>query len=206
MTTVMEIYQPKKTEVETSTGKYLDMENPTPDAIELEDIAHSLGNICRYNGHCLNYYSVAEHAVFVSKRLERKGYSKLIQLAGLHHDDAEAFLGDIPRPLKPLLGEKYVELTDAVDCAVVEGLDLPFQIRVRKDETRYVPAFHDPDVKAADDWSLFVEARHLLPSQGKGWIHQPTESRLVVPDYYLDGVPPKTASRLYLARHKELTR
>jgi 5'-deoxynucleotidase YfbR-like HD superfamily hydrolase len=101
--TVAEIYKPKKTEVETSTGKYLDMENPTTDAIELEDIAHSLGNICRYNGHCLNYYSVAEHAVFVSTRLERKGYNKIIQLAGLHHDDAEAFLGDIPRPLKPLL-------------------------------------------------------------------------------------------------------
>lgn len=192
---VKEIYKPKKTEVETSTGKYLDMENPTPDAIELEDIAHSLGNICRYNGHCLNYYSVAEHAVFVSKRLERKGYSKAIQLAGLHHDDTESFLGDIPRPLKPLLGEKYTELTDAIDAVVCEGLDLPFGPE----------AFHWPEVKAADDWSLFIEARHLLPSQGRGWIIQPTESRLVVPDYYLDGIPPKAASKLYLQRHHELT-
>ena len=195
-TAVLEnIYQPKKTEVETSTGKYLDMENPTPDAIELEDIAHSLGNICRYNGHCLNYYSVAEHAVFVAERLRRKGFSKLIQLAGLHHDDAEAFLGDIPRPLKPLLGEKYTELTDAIDAVICEGLNLPFGPE----------AFHSDQVKAADDWSLFIEARHLLPSQGKGWILQPEESRLVIPDYYLDGVPPKTASKLYLSRHRELT-
>jgi hypothetical protein len=195
MSVATEIYTPKKTEVETSTGKYLDMDNPTSDAIELEDIAHSLGNICRYNGHCLNYYSVAEHAVFVSKRLERKGYSKLIQLAGLHHDDAEAFLGDIPRPLKPLLGIKYTELTDAVDKVIVEGLNLPFGPE----------AFHWAEVKAADDWSLFVEARHLLPSQGKGWLLQPTESRVVIPDYYLNGIEPKAASKLYLARHRELT-
>jgi hypothetical protein len=193
--TVAEIYKPKKTEVETSTGKYLDMENPTTDAIELEDIAHSLGNICRYNGHCLNYYSVAEHAVFVSTRLERKGYNKIIQLAGLHHDDAEAFLGDIPRPLKPLLEPKYSELTDAIDAVICEGLDLPFGPE----------AFHGEEVKAADDWSLFVEARHLLPSQGKGWILQPTESRVIIPDYYLNGIEPKAASKLYLARHRELT-
>lgn len=209
MTTTVEIYKPKKTEVETSTGKYLDMDNPTPDAIELEDIAHSLGNICRYNGHCLNYYSVAEHAVFVSKRLERKGYSKLIQLAGLHHDDAESFLGDIPRPLKPLLGIKYIQLTHAVDVAVVQGLQLPFDVETATDddgeEYEWVPAFHWDDVKAADDWSLFIEARHLLPSQGRGWILQPTESRLVVPDYYLNGIEPQAASKLYLARHKELT-
>lgn len=195
MTVAEAIYTPKKTEVETSTGKYLDMEKPSSEAIELEDIAHSLGNICRYNGHCLNYYSVAEHAVFVSKRLERKGFSRLIQLAGLHHDDAEAFLGDIPRPLKPLLGIKYTELTDAVDAVICEGLQLPFGPE----------AFHWDDVKDADDWSLFVEARHLLPSQGRGWLLQPKESRVIIPDYYLNGVDPKTASKLYLSRHRELT-
>lgn len=195
MTVAEEIYKPKKTEVETSTGKYLDMENPTIDAIELEDIAHALGNICRYNGHCLNYYSVAEHAVFVSIRLERKGYSRIIQLAGLHHDDAEAFLGDIPRPLKPLLEPKYSELTDAIDAVICEGLNLPFE----RD------AFHGNEVKAADDWSLIVEARHLLPSQGRGWLLQPTESRVIIPDYYLNGIEPQAASKLYLARHKELT-
>lgn len=194
--TVAEIYTPKKTEVETSTGKYLDMENPTTDAIELEDIAHALGNICRYNGHCSEYYSVAEHAVFVSRRLQRKGYSLAIQLAGLHHDDTEAFLGDIPRPLKPLLGQKYIDLTDAIDEVVCEGLELPFDAE----------AFHWPEVKAADDWSLFVEARHLLKSQGRGWALQPTESRVVVPDYWLGGITPRAATELYLKRHRELTR
>lgn len=191
-----DIYKPKKTEVETSTGKYLDMENPTSDAIDLEDIAHSLGNICRYNGHCLNYYSVAEHAVAVSKRLERKGYSKLIQLAGLHHDDAEAFLGDIPRPLKPLLGNKYTELTDAVDAVVCEGLELPFGPE----------AFHSDEVKESDDWNLRIEAKHLLPSQGRGWLPNAAKEKiLIVPDYYLNGIEPKAATKLYLARHKELT-
>jgi hypothetical protein len=78
---------------------------------------------------------------------------------------------------------------------ICEGLDLPFGPE----------AFHGEEVKAADDWSLFVEARHLLPSQGKGWILQPTESRVIIPDYYLNGIEPKAASKLYLARHRELT-
>ncbi len=194
--TTATIYKPKKTEVETSTGKFLDMENPSAEAIDIDDIAHSLGNICRYNGHCLNYYSVAEHAVAVSKRLERKGYGKNIQLAGLHHDDAESFLGDIPRPLKPLLGQAYIDLTDAIDVVICEGLGLPFGPE----------AFHSEEVKASDDWNLRVEALHLLPSQGKGWLPTTsTEKQLVVPDYYLNGIGPKTASKLYLARHRELT-
>lgn len=190
-------------EVETFSGVYVDVSNPQPDTITLEDVAHALAYTCRYGGHCARFYSVAEHAVFVSRRLERRGASRSLQLAGLHHDDAEAYLGDIPRPLKPLLGFGYEALTARMDKAIAEALNLPSD-----------PSFHR-ETKKADNWSLFVEAKHLLPSGGKGWWdgEQGAEkwglgdipSRIVIPDYWLGGLNPAEAETLFLERHKELT-
>ena len=197
-------HTPTAHEVETFTGRYVDTKNPQPETINLEDIAHALANTCRYGGHCQQFYSVAEHAVFVSVRLERKGVHTQAALAGLHHDDAEAYLGDIPRPLKLHIGATYGRLSDRMDRAIVQGLDLPF------DED----ALHDPIVKDADNWALFVEARHLLPSRGinwsgsalEGWGLTPsTAKRIVTPDYWHGGLVPRKAEALFLARHKELT-
>lgn len=196
---------PTNHEVETFSGLYVDTKNPDPATISLVDIAHALAATCRYGGHCQSFYSVAEHAVFCSIRAQRVGLGKLWQLAALHHDDAEAYLGDIPRPLKPLLGTVYTELSDQMDLAVCEALELPFA----------GPLFHAKAIKSIDTWALLVEARFLLPSQGKGWYlgeqgahawgleEQP--SRIVVPDYWRGGISPSAAKRLYLDRHAELT-
>lgn len=191
-------------EIETFTGNFVDTSNPSAEDIALEDIAHALSNICRYGGHCKYHYSVAQHAVFVSKRLERQGHARNVQLWGLHHDDAEAYLGDIPRPLKPLLGDVYTRMTDAMDKVIHEALGLP----------GHPIDLHYPAVKAADSWSLFVEARHLLPSEGRMWwkgeqkwgINDSIPSRIVVPDYWRGKLPsPVEAYYSYLHRHKELT-
>jgi hypothetical protein len=69
--------------------------DPRPDEIHLDDIAHALSNICRFGGHCREFYSVAQHSVHVSELL--RGVPALV---GLLHDAAEAYLGDIIRPLK----------------------------------------------------------------------------------------------------------
>jgi hypothetical protein len=187
--------------VETFTGRFVDTRVPNADTITIEDIAHALSQICRYGGHCQTFYSVAEHAVFVSKRLERRGHGPLRQIGGLHHDDSEAYLGDIPRPLKPLLGAGYARLTERMDKAIIKALDLPF--------TSYM--FHDDEVKAADNWALLVEAKYLLPSKGVNWTAAqeeawglPERGRIVTPDYWRGGLLPAEAERLYLARHTEL--
>lgn len=73
--------------------------NPTPDTIFLEDIAHALSNICRYSGHSKYFYSVAEHCNVMAKLFP--SYAGL----ALFHDCAEAYMGDIPRPVKALLPE-----------------------------------------------------------------------------------------------------
>ena len=196
---------PISTEVETFSGQYVDTATPDPATIRLVDIAHALASTCRYGGHCRDFYSVAEHAVFCSIRVERKGFGRGLQLAALHHDDAEAYLGDIPRPLKPLLGPGYVSLTEQMDQAIIAALGL----------SGAEADFHDPAVKDADTWALLVEARHLLPSRGLHWFNgeqgastwgidrQP--GRVVIPDYWTGGLSPAGAKKLYLNRHKELT-
>lgn len=200
---------PSEHEVETFSGRYVDVDKPVVSTIALEDIAHALANTCRYGGHCTRFYSVAEHAVFVSKRLERKGHSGSIQLAGLHHDDAEAFLMDVPRPMKPLLGKAYERMTAKMDQAIAKALNQGDNV-----PWFYAEDFHDPSVKDADNWALFVEARYLLPSQGKLWwdgaqgadkyIETQLPSRIVTPDYWLGGIEPQAAEQLYLERHRYL--
>ncbi len=193
---------PSQYMVEAYSGRFVDTKNPHPDQITLEDIAHALSNTCRYGGHCAYNYSVAQHAVFCSIRLERRGHGPLRQLGALHHDDAEAYLGDIPRPMKGLLGKTYSNLTDRMDAAIIKALNLPFSAGM----------MHDPEVKAADNWALLVEAKHLLPSKGVNWTAAQTQAwglpergRIITPDYWLGELSPREAEALFLARHKEVT-
>lgn len=86
--------------IETSIGKYVNITELEPDMVSLEDIARSLSNICRFNGHVPNFYSVAQHSIFVANWLLGQGYSNEIVLTGLLHDAAEAYVGDMMRPLK----------------------------------------------------------------------------------------------------------
>lgn len=190
---------PLDTEVETYSGQYVDLKDPRPETIVLEDIAHALSQICRYNGHTRRFDSVAEHAVMVSQRLERKGLSTRTQLGGLHHDDAEAYLGDVVRPLKALLGDLYTEMSDHMDEVIATALGLP-----EIDDVGHAA------IKDADNWAIFVEARHFLPSGGEGWnlksfyVDAGIPKRIVTPDYFKGGIKPAKARLSYLKRHSEL--
>jgi hypothetical protein len=154
----MAIHQAANHEIETFTGRYVDLANPDPGTITLEDIAHGLANTCRFGGHARIFYSVAEHAVRVADKLKAAGWQDWA-LAGLHHDDAEAYLGDIPRPLKPLLGDAYRAMTGKVDRAIWWAFGRRWHYK----------DLASPEVKLADEWMLAVEASVLLPSRGEGW-------------------------------------
>lgn len=86
--------------IETATGIAFPVLDPTPEAVSLEDIAISLSNICRYNGHLPHFYSVGEHSIRVADLMVEKGATKQQVLSGLLHDAAEAYVGDMVRPLK----------------------------------------------------------------------------------------------------------
>ena len=73
--------------------------------IHTEDIAHSLSLLCRFGGHVSKFYSVAEHSVLVSRVLAKEKANQLTQFGGLLHDAEEAYLPDIPNPIKQHMTE-----------------------------------------------------------------------------------------------------
>ena len=96
--------------IETWSGKNFDYVDFNPEAICIEDIAHSLSQKCRFNGHTNNFYSVAQHCLNVMWNLRKKGYSHEVQLLGLLHDAAEAYISDLPSPLKAMSFVHYATL------------------------------------------------------------------------------------------------
>lgn len=84
---------------QTFSGKQFWPMSPRVEDVCIEDIAHALSMLCRYGGHCLRFYSVAEHSVLLSRAVSPEN-----ALWALLHDAAEAYLVDVPRPIKRHLG------------------------------------------------------------------------------------------------------
>jgi uncharacterized protein len=97
--------------LQTVSGRRVNPFDPDPSQIELADIARALANQCRFGGHCRTFYSVAQHCVLVSELIEEEGGSTDDALAALMHDAAEAYLGDLPHPIKHRseLGAAFIE-------------------------------------------------------------------------------------------------
>lgn len=116
----------------TKTGREIDILDFKVSDIRVEEIAHALALTCRYGGHCREFYSVAQHAVMVASYLDARGYSLEVVMAGLHHDDSEAYLGDIIRPLKNLL-PRYKEIEERFEHTIAEhfGLHYPYHAAVK---------------------------------------------------------------------------
>ena len=144
--------------IELASGKFFSLREPRGEDFTLTDVAHGLAMTCRFSGQCSRHYSVAAHAILVSQRLADQGHDYLTQLAGLHHDDAEAFVTDVPRPAKALLPD-YKVLEERVLEAVLDGLGL----------SRLWIIVHHDVVKLADNWTLAQEAHELMPSRGLHW-------------------------------------
>lgn len=176
--------------IETYTGKKFFPLDPRPDDVCIEDIAHSLAMQCRFNGHCKTFYSVAEHSVLVSKMLSTTGYGRTTQLYGLLHDAAEAYICDLPRPLKNLIGS-YRPVEKKIQSTVWEAFNLPAPT-----EDDYAA------VKNKDNLLLGYEGAILMPNT-EGWAcaaypfpHKPAPPL---------GLPYNVAEQRFLALFKKLT-
>ncbi|CAJ0901439.1 hypothetical protein R6138_04581 [Ralstonia thomasii] len=175
----------------TATGRYFDFATPDPASIEIDDIAIALSRICRFTGHTREFYSVAQHSVYVSYNVPREH-----ALAGLLHDAAEAYIGDCSTPLKRMLPD-YKTIERRVEFAICERFGLCFPLH--------------PCVKQADLRMLLTERRDLMP--------QPLPENVktdAIAWSDFDGIPPLTtrirglhsedARQVFLDRFYELTR
>lgn len=141
----------------TFMGKYIDPLNPDPDAINLVDIAHALSNQCRWGGHVMRFYSIAEHSIFVQNMV----FSWKDKIAAMLHDASEAYISDIVRPVKRRL-TNYQEIEHNLMTVISNkyGFEYPLNNRV-----------HDADNYALKwEWvNLVLADRHqpLTPSLAK---------------------------------------
>jgi len=109
---------PGQAVIRTVSGRYVDLLDPDPSTICIEDIAYHLDNLCRFTGACVPFYSVARHSVLVSKLCPPEA-----ALCGLLHDASEAYLGDISSPLKHSgMMDAYLRLELQMEQAIAKAL------------------------------------------------------------------------------------
>jgi len=112
--------------IQTYSGRAFFPARPDSDHVHINDIAASLSKQCRYAGHCLRFYSVAEHCCHLADVAPDEH-----KLTALMHDASEAYLVDIPRPIKPLLREyKTIESNLMAVIGSKYGFDWPLPAAV----------------------------------------------------------------------------
>jgi len=169
-------------QIQLRSGRYFDLLNPDPALINISDIAHSLSNLCRFTGHVVEYFSVAQHSVFVSQ-IVPKEYA----LEGLLHDAAEAYVGDMASPLKALLPDYKT-----IECRVEEAIAKAFNIQIGL-----------RCIKQADLVMLATERSELMPPSEDDW---PCLEGIEPLTLYIQPQQPYDACRAFLDRYYQITK
>lgn len=127
----------------TASGQEINLFDPDPNKISIQDIAGSLSKICRFGGNVNHFYSVAQHSCLVAWLAGPK-----LSMAALMHDAAEAYCGDVIRPLKLMLGYKYSEIEEKMLRAIFTRFTIDYDL------------LHH--VKAYDNYALELEEQALF--------------------------------------------
>jgi len=162
------------------SGATLDLRDPSSSSFTIDDIAHGLSLICRYSGQCTTFYSVAEHSLLVS--YEAVGH----EYAALLHDAAEAFVGDLTRPLKQILPE-YKRIETVVERAICERFGISFPLPI--------------EIKNADLRVLAAEQQQIMPPGTSSWAN---DARIEPANIKVQGLLPGPAKHAFLNRFYEL--
>lgn len=175
----------------TFTGKRFDFLTPDPETICIEDIAHGLAQSCRFQAQCQTFYSVAHHSVLVEQYVPFPHWytgaqqRQLRQLA-LMHDAAEAYMGDICRPLKMLLPD-YKVIQKRVEAAIVTR----FKLEVTQE--------YEDEIKDID--------QRILANEGQVYMHPDWRDAIVNPNPKIQLGPKLTIEQselLFLRRFTQL--
>jgi 5'-deoxynucleotidase YfbR-like HD superfamily hydrolase len=137
------------------SGRRLDLLDPSPLDIEIEDIAHGLARVARWNGqtHGAHIFSVAQHTLLVEAVLRRQmpRVDHRVRLAAMLHDAPEYVIGDMISPFKAVIGGSYKAVEKRLLAAIHVRFGLP----------AVLPAEIEQQIKAADMGAAYLEATHL---------------------------------------------
>jgi 5'-deoxynucleotidase YfbR-like HD superfamily hydrolase len=171
------------------SGRWVNPFDPDPDQLDPDDIARALANQCRFGGHSRAFYSVAQHSVLVSRLVEERGGDAEDVFAALMHDASEAYLGDMPHPLKHRspLGVAFKDAEEHLERAIRD------RFAIRADV---------PEIKRADR-ALLATERRAFSAETWDW----PELEGVEPlELDLEAWPPDRAAAEFAARFAELDR
>jgi 5'-deoxynucleotidase YfbR-like HD superfamily hydrolase len=178
----------------TFTGRKFWPLDPSPDDVDVQDIAHALSNMCRWTGHIREFYSVAQHACMVADLVS--SFGKQHALAGLHHDSAEAYLSDICSPTKQFLYCRY-QLRDLLVTKSFEDAEARIEACVNEAFEIFTPLIVREEVKKADRLALRWEAHHFMTLPADDPIH----AIPLIEAYRTTPWSPAEAKHQFLARH-----
>ena len=176
------------------SGRRLDILSPSPLDIEIEDIAHGLARVTRWNGQTKGTYglSVAQHSLLVEGILSRNApqLAQKWRLAGLIHDAPEYVIGDMITPFKAALGPLYRQIEARLQEAVHIRFGLPAEL----------PPGIIHSIKRADRMAAFIEATQIAgfaDAEAKKVFSKP---RGTPADYKIIPLPPEKAAKAFLRR------
>ena len=161
--------------LETVTGRLIDVQNPDPATICIDDIAWGLSRLPRFCGHTITVvpYNVSQHSLYVVDEvddfiIDASGeHDPILSLKALLHDSPEAYMGDWPSPVKhlPELRPIIKKYEDSLLRAIFAAFNIP---PMTPDEERII--------KRADRIAQKIEAHAFMSSRGKGWPDMPEVS------------------------------
>lgn len=179
------------------SGRRLNLLDPSPLDVEIEDVAHGLARVARWNGQTQGDYalSVAQHCVLVERLVvaESPGLERRWRLAALLHDAPEYVIGDMITPFKAAIGGQYKSVESALEAAVHVRFGLPAML---PDDIAKL-------IKRADRTAAFSEAIDLAGFSERearrvlGYRRKARADTIVA-------VPPEQAASIYLARFRAL--
>ena len=185
------------------SGRRLDLLDPSPLDVELDDIAHGLARVARWNGQTQgsHIFSVAQHALLVEAlarakvpRLDRNG-----RLAVLLHDAPEYVIGDMISPFKAVIGDSY----KAVEKRLLAAIHLRFGLPAKLSESL------QNLIKAADRSAAYLEATRLAgfaDEEARKFFGPPPKFSATLERDYLSPWPAGTAQARFRERFKKLLR
>lgn len=142
--------------IKVASGHYIDLIDPKPSSVDIWSIGAALSKICRFGGHSPEFYSVAEHSVHAARLAVTDGIPTDGVLAVLLHDAAEAYVGDMVKPLKVVIPQ-FKEIEDRIELAIESQFDIRF--------SRWKTV-----IKGYDRAMLKAEKTQMWPKDEKHWV------------------------------------